>query len=273
MNKLWQKLLLPKGENYLAWELFHENSKGSLYHEGPTNEVVLQKMGELHESLPFFGCPIIELPAPLKVLTFPLGQALSSRRSVRNFCSSSLDLEQLATILHFAYGVSLENNKNEAPRPFRMVPSGGELFPLEIFFHATQITGLTPGIYHYNPTQHHICLTQEGDATSKINMAMVQQGILKNVSLTVFISAIFERSIFKYGNRGYRFIFLESGHVAQNINLIAQALELGCLNIGGYFDRQVDDLLSFDGLTQSTIYIVAIGKPTELDGGKYSKSS
>jgi SagB-type dehydrogenase family enzyme len=79
-------------------------------------------------------------------------------------------------------------------------------------------------------------------------------------SLIVFITAIFERSIFKYGDRGYRFVFLEAGHVGQNINLVTNALGLGCTNIGGFFDRQIDDFLGIDGVTHSTIYMMAIGK-------------
>jgi SagB-type dehydrogenase family enzyme len=261
VEKLWHKLLLPQGDEYQIWETFHENSKGSNYHIGPSEEEVIQKMEQLHEALPFVGFPIVELPAPLKKFDFSLDQVLTSRRSVRKFSSCTIGLQPLSTILHYAYGVNLEKGKTNSLRALRTVPSGGALYPLEIFFHSTQITGLASGIYHYNPIQHHLRLIKEGDATSEISAGMVQKDITTNALLTIFISAVFERSIFKYGNRGYRFIFLEAGHVAQNINLISQALGLGCLNIGGYFDRKIDDLLDFDGLTQSTIYISAIGKP------------
>jgi nitroreductase len=57
--------------------------------------------------------------------------------------------------------------------------------------------------------------------------------------------------------------------VAQNINLVANALGLGCVNIGGYYDREIDDLIGLDGVTHSTIYIVAVGekKPKPSIGG------
>lgn len=80
--------------------------------------------------------------------------------------------------------------------------------------------------------------------------------------MIVFITAIFERSVFKYGDRGYRFIFLEAGHVAQNMNLVCAALGLGCVNIGGFFDREIDDLLDLDGITHSTLYMLALGRKT-----------
>jgi len=53
---------------------------------------------------------------------------------------------------------------------------------------------------------------------------------------------------------------LEAGYVAQNINLVSNALGLGCVNVGGYFDRQIDKLLGIDGITHSTIYMMGIGK-------------
>lgn len=90
-------------------------------------------------------------------------------------------------------------------------------------------------------------------------MAVYREPILGS-SLLVFITAMFERSIFKYGDRGYRFVLLEAGHAAQNLNLVSNALGLGSLNIGGFFDREMDDFLGLDGITHSTIYMVAIGK-------------
>ena len=74
-----------------------------------------------------------------------------------------------------------------------------------------------------------------------------------------FMTAMFERTVFKYGDRGYRFTFLEAGHVAQNMSLVATALGLGCVNIGGFYDREIDEFLGIDGLTHSTLYMLAIG--------------
>jgi SagB-type dehydrogenase family enzyme len=103
-------------------------------------------------------------------------------------------------------------------------------------------------------------LLREGDETRTISQAVVQPDIARGAAMIVFITAFFERTIFKYGDRGYRFILLEAGHVAQNLNLVSNALGLGSLNIGGFFDREIDDFLNLDGVTQSSIYMIAIGK-------------
>jgi SagB-type dehydrogenase family enzyme len=87
----------------------------------------------------------------------------------------------------------------------------------------------------------------------------MQPAVVLNASLVIFITALFERSVFKYGDRGYRYSLIEAGHIGQNLDLVCAALRLACLNIGGFFDRRVDELLELDGVSHSTIYSVAIG--------------
>ena len=72
--------------------------------------------------------------------------------------------------------------------------------------------------------------------------------------MMVFIAAQFERSLFKYQDRGYRSVLLEAGRLAHKLNLVAEtSLGLGCvLRSGGYFDREADRLLSLNGLTKSS---------------------
>ena len=79
----------------------------------------------------------------------------------------------------------------------------------------------------------------------------------------VFITCCFQRSTYKYGNRGYRFALFEAGHVAQNISLVSHGLGLQCVNIGGFYDQKIDHLLGLDGVNQSTLYLAAIGTRPE----------
>lgn len=257
----WQDILLPPGNEDQVWELFHENSKVGPYSRFLSDQDVQARMKELHESLPFEGYPLVDLPTPFTPLCLSLDQAIVRRTSTRNLIPSTLSLETLTTLLHYGYGITRDNIGTSFPRPFRVVPSGGALYPLELFFHGPHIEGLPAGLYHYNPTQHHLRRLREGDDTQQIAEAMVQPDLASGASLILFLTAIFERSVFKYDDRGYRFILLEAGHVAQNINLVSTALDLGCVNIGGYFDRQLDSLLGLDGVTHSTIYLIAIGTP------------
>ena len=74
---------------------------------------------------------------------------------------------------------------------------------------------------------------------------------------------MFWRTRFKYGLRGYRFALIEAGHVAQNLLLTATALRLGSVPLGGLFDRRIDELLDLDGVNESVLYAVSVGRVDE----------
>lgn len=255
---IWQDILLSPADDQI-WEVFHENSKITEYSQAPSNEEVRAYMKELHETLPFDGYPMVELPLPLKPLAVSLDAAIEGRRSVRKLVPKPIDLSQLATLFHYGYGINRENKGTLFPRSFRVVPSGGALYPLELFFYAALVEGLEAGLYHYNPLNNCLRFLRDGISAKRISEIVIQPEIAVGASLIIFITAVFERSIFKYRDRGYRFILIEAGHVAQNLNLVSHALGLASVNIGGFLDRQVDSFLALDGITHSTIYMMAMG--------------
>jgi len=247
------------------WETFHENSKTSMFDVPPSDRDVIARMEALPESLDYHGYPVVALPPSRVPLTIPLGEAILRRCTARHLTPAPVSLPTLATLLHSAYGVTRDLRSLGYPRAFRTVPSGGALYPLELYLHSAHHTEFQEGLYHYNPTQEHLRLLRKGDQSEALAPALVQPNLAQEASLIVFITALFGRSTFKYGDRGYRFALIEAGHVAQNINLAAAALGLGSINVGGFNDRQIDDRLDLDGLTHSTIYMVAIGKEADSD--------
>src|SRR6266487_4438269 len=122
------------------------------------------------------------------------------------------------------------------------------------------VEGLAAALYHFNPALRSASLLRPGDSSRQIATALAQPALAIDTAALVFITAIFERAVFKYGNRGYRFTLLEAGHVAQNLNVAATALGLGCVNIGAFTDQEIDDFLGLDGMTHATLYLVSIGQ-------------
>ncbi len=214
----------------------------------------------MHDSLPFDAFPSIPLPEEPLSLIDSLGSALIRRVSGREMVREPISIPEVHALVHYAYGITRPNIGTEYPRPFRVVPSGGALYPLELFLHCADVAGLTPGLYHYNPIRNDLRVLRTGDFTRTLRDALVQPDVALRHSLMIFITAMFERSTFKYGERGYRFVLIEAGHVAQNIGLVSTALGLSCLHVGGFFDNAIDDFLALDGLLHSTIYLAALGR-------------
>jgi SagB-type dehydrogenase family enzyme len=244
-----------------VWELFHENSKAGRYDAFPTPEFITQRMERMLQSLGYEQYPAIPLPGPEEPMELGLAEAILVRTSARGMAPNRIGFAQLATMLYHAYGITRDNQGTAFPRPFRAVPSGGALYPLEIYLHTSRVEELEAGLYHYNPLRHELRLLRHGDDSRRLSEALVQRNLAVDASLILFITAVFERSIFKYGDRGYRFVLIEAGHVGQNLALTATAMGLACLTVGGYADRQIDDLLGIDGVSHSAVYLAAIGSP------------
>lgn len=255
-EKIYQGLEADTDEK--LYELYHENSKLTPYQKQRSLSEVQEKMKELIISFDYRHYPTQTLTAPLPGFTATLAEALQARHTNLTPVPVELSFTQLSTLLHYAYGISRSNEGTAFPHPFRFVPSAGALYPLEIYFHHNYVKGLESGLYHFNPMHNTVSCLQRGDYSSRIKQLLIQPDVAVNSSLVIFITAVFERSFFKYGERAYRFSLLEAGHVAQNIALTAAGMQLGCTTLGGFIDKLADEFLSVDGVNQSTLYAVSV---------------
>lgn len=242
-------------------ETFHEASRIScvaLDHRsrGPT---LLEHSPELRATVARASArrshaSTVELPAAELPRT-PLEDVLAVRRSRRRFRGQPVSLEQLSALLNTGYGVT---GRGPGEVRFRSVPSGGALYPLDLYVAASAVTGLDARLHHFDPLRG--CLEVLGPVgRSQLEPLTPDPDLVAASSAVVFITATFWRSRFKYGQRGYRFALLEAGHVAQNLLLAATVLGLASVPLGGFFDRQVNDLLEVDGLHEAALYLLPVG--------------
>ncbi len=179
---------------------------------------------------------------------------LKSRASPEEFGETPLSLDQLATILQLAYG---EENSDAIAR--RLVPSGGARYPLEIYVLAWNVSGLTPGVYHYNIVDHALekYFWQEFKRDD-LNQYVAYPWV-STAGALVIMTGVFERSTRKYGSRGYRYVLLEAGHVGQNMSLAAKYVGCNARALAGTHDERLEELLSIDGARESLVYSIALG--------------
>jgi len=258
-SSAWELIASPLERDDSPWELYHENSKATPQDPFLSAEAAQVYLAQMPESLQFDAYPEVKL-AESAPLSMQLDHAITHRSLPNELEPCSLTAGTVATLLHYAYGTTGDEPEG-TPRRRRAVYSAGALFPLEIFLHCSRVAGMAPGIYHYDPPGARLRFLRGGDQSQKLAPALMDGRIAQTAALTLFIAAMPERSVLRYGDRGYRFALLEAGAVVQNLNLVASALGLACMNVGEFFDRQIDDVLNLDGLTISTLYVVAIGKP------------
>jgi SagB-type dehydrogenase family enzyme len=194
----------------------------------------------------------IKLPDPVLKGSISVEEAISKRRSVREYKDEPLRLEELGQLLWAAQGIT-------SPKGFRAAPSAGATYPLEIYVSVKErgVIGLPAGIYHYDPFDHSLTLIKEGDHSLEIYRASLNQEWVKEAPICIIIAADFSRTTSRYGARGERYVYMEAGHVGQNIYLQATALDLGTVAVGAFYD---DQLRSIIGCEEAPIYIFPVGR-------------
>ena len=195
--------------------------------------------------------PGVDLPHA-GVERMSLEDVLARRRSTAPAQPAVLSLEHLAALLGAAY------RSIHGRRP---APSGGALYPLELYVIALTVESLEAASYHYDPFHHRLERIGPG-VRADVGAALVDPALAEHAAALVVVTAMFWRSRFKYGLRGYRFALLEAGHAVQNMLLAATALRVPALPLGGFYDRRADDLVGADGLDEATIYAVLLGGRT-----------
>lgn len=178
----------------------------------------------------------VELPEPRLDGDVSVEGALARRRSVREFAPEALSLSAVSQLLWAVQGIT-------DPSGLRTAPSAGALYPLEIYLVAGRVTGLSTGVYHYEPRRHRLVPHQEGDARKSLADAALGQDWLAEAPAIIVITAVYERTASKYGKRSARYVHMEAGHAAQNVYLQAAALGLGTTVVGAYRDEVAGRIL------------------------------
>jgi len=200
---------------------------------------------------------VFMLPAPSET---PLMRLLRARESCRDYSYRPLPAQILSNILACGYGIIRTARLGPIGQiHFRTTPSAGGLFPLEIYALARGVEGTVDGLYHYNVRRHSLEFLKAGGWFAELDHGLLMAPLVRGANVILFLSAVFARSQKKYGPRGYRYIMLEAGHVAQNICLSAVEQGLGSLCMGGYLDGRLNSFLGLDNITEAVVYSIAVG--------------
>lgn len=201
---------------------------------------------------PNFNTEIINLPEPIYDSSISIEQALLKRRSVRDYKREPLSLVHVSQILWAAQGIT------DQEKGFRTAPSAGALYPLEIYIVSGNVRDLSPGVYKYNPSGHSLEPIAEGDKRIELCNASLAQSAVKDGAMAMVFTGVYERTTEKYGERGFRYVYMEAGHSAQNVYLQVISLNLGATVIGAFEEQEVRKVLNLQD-NEHPLYIMPIG--------------
>jgi len=220
---------------------------------------------EGHNAMAQDASQVIQLPPPRLEGSMPLEKAIAARRSVREFKSGALDIAAVSQLARAAQGVT---QKTDAPKNWswgtwqggkRTAPSAGALYALEVYILAGNVDGIRPGVYKYMPQTHQLIAVVSKDRRKELAAAALGQAWIQTAPCVFVITAVYQRTAVKYGDRATRYVHIEVGHAVENICLQAVALELGSTMVGAFKDEEVKKVVgaAFD---EEPLAIVPVGK-------------
>jgi SagB-type dehydrogenase family enzyme len=203
---------------------------------------------------------LVDLPSPQEVSlpSIDLRAVIEQRRSLRKYGQQPLSLAELSFLLWASQGV-----KTVTPRPatLRNVPSAGSRHAFETFLLVNRVEDLTPGLYRYAALEHKLMeVDLSGDVAERCVLACADQHMVARAAVSFFWVAIVERMVWRYVERGYRYLHLDAGHVCQNLYLAAEVIGCGACAMAAFDDDLLNKVVGADGETQFAIYAAALGK-------------
>ena len=179
---------------------------------------------------------------------------LKKRNSdIRNILQQSVSIENIGELLRCSYGEIERGGKK-----FRTVPSGGARYPLEIYVSVWgKVDGLPAGQYHYDLTNHSLDIVNGTSiSTNELHKLAPNYSWLEQAHGVFVVTALFDRTVRKYGSRGYRYVLLEAGHVGQNICVAAGGAGLSSRPFGGIDEVGMEEVFDIDSEEERVIYVI-----------------
>ena len=173
-----------------------------------------------------------------------LWRTLQDRRSRREFGQGSLRLQELSFLCAWTTGIQKEIVFN-GKATLRAVPSAGAKHAIETILLVRRVEGLAPGLYRYLPQEHALIFERFLDEPrmSNINEAFASNLFQKNSAVTFFWIAVPERMVWHHGQRGYRNLYMDAGHIGQNFYLISEGMGLAACTMCVFDDERLNALL------------------------------
>jgi SagB-type dehydrogenase family enzyme len=236
-------------QEYTKYQFFFTPSEMSQGVPAPTMDRLIPS------SASFVALPGVEKLLPKRIKN--LFTLIKERRSRRDYTDAPITLKQLVAllwatqgVLEFGYGYSL-----------RTVPSAGARHPLETYLNINRVENQSAGLYRYSPFEHKLIqISEDKNSSEQLAKACLGQDIFKQCAVSFIWTAMIQRSRWKYQQRAYRYIYLDAGHVCQNLYLACEALGLGCCAVAAFDDDAVNKILDIDGKEEFVIYLATVGQ-------------
>ena len=254
--------------NVLLSRTFHENTKISTrFKSTPVFDSSLTTKpirSALSHAVRDYRYTRLEIPLIRERIqqTDTVEELFKQRRSWAKMAQETISLSELSHILTVSYGVtgSAQIGNDRQPVPLRATPSGGGLYPCDIYILANKVDNIPSGLYYFNPNRLVLQLVNEAVTAKEFAANTGYAARVEDSAAIILLGAAFKRTQWKYWERGYRVILLDCGHLAQSLVVVANSLKLIAHPIGGFLDDYVNGLAGLNGIDDAILHVLLIGR-------------
>lgn len=225
----------------MDWKAFHERTK--INKTKPPKPDLVPEKGE------------VSLPDPPR-LKMAVSETIRARRSIRSFTGDSFTLHELSALLFYAGGVT----GNKQGTPLRAAPSAGARHPTELLVISYRVEGIEPGVYRYDWLHHKLWMQGKGNIGKPLAIACLEQEFVEDCACVVVFTSKVQRTLDRYGERGFRYTIMDSAAAAENLSLAAVALGYGTVWVGAFDDDAVSEVLGLPA-DELPMLLLPVGRP------------
>lgn len=212
----------------------------------------------------------VKLPTP-RHIKMSIEKAIRNRHSSRSFNEQSVSLQELSDILFYSYGSLGKTQEmmygNLLTRHKRPIPSGGGMYSLNLYIVSYNVDKIPSHIYQYQPISHtlfkyapikdldNFIVTSRYDANSGEYKKIEKL----NPAVLIVVTNNFAKQRIKYSELSLLLALTDSGALCQNVGLLSSSLDLNCCVWAGFKKRNIEKLLSLDGLDSHCLMTILIG--------------
>jgi SagB-type dehydrogenase family enzyme len=184
-----------------------------------------------------------------------LENTILQRRSTRQYTGAKLELAELKAILDFTY-----QPQHYSDQGIDGNPDYFDLSLIETFVAVTGVIGLEEGCYYYAPKSQELRQIRFKNFRDELHYLCLGQELGRDAGAVIFHTADLQKAVAKYGDRVYRYLHMDAGHLGQRSNLAAIGLGVGVSGIAGFFDDLVNEVLGIPS-DEAVLYITTLGRP------------
>jgi len=205
---------------------------------------------------------------PLPFKDYPIGASFDLKAYLTTEPSAD-DKEQewqrLSRLLFCTYGLTVKIiTMSGDPVYLRASPSAGGLYPVEVYLISRGTPLLPAGLYSYQPQNHALLHFWDSDLWSQLQSACFWHPTLDDTQLAIVTTVVFYRSAWRYQDRAYRRVHLDTGHLLGNLELACAINDYRPHLIGGFMDEAINRLLYLDVEQEAALTVVGLADLLDL---------